>query len=158
MRLKKSWVNTCSSPSVRCLRSWPDEPELGDGVSTSTTSRAEHDVGGGALQKAYVALAVQDVATTKADDLLSVRELLLAYGAHAVVAVELGYLFSSRRWLWGFSWWVLRLLHTIGGSCPSPCLLLCSASLSLGGTTFKLDVLLQVEEHVHVSLLGAVES
>ena len=149
------WYKSCGSPSFWCLGRRSDEPELGDGVSTSTTSWAEHDVGGSVLQEAYVALAVQDVATAKANDLLSVRELLLADGAHAVVAVELGHSFSSRRWLWGFSWWVLRLLHC---SFPSPCLLLCSASLSLGGTTFKLDVLLQVEEHVHVSLLGVVES
>ena len=152
------WYESRGSPSFWCLGRRSDEPELGDGVGTSTTSRAEHDVGGSVLQEADVALAVQDVATAKANDLLSVRELLLADGAHAVVTVELGHLFSSRRWLWGFSWWVLRLLHTIGGSCPSPCLLLCSASLSLGGTTFKLNVLLQVEEHVHVSLLGVVES
>ena len=152
---QQSWCKSRGSPSFWCLGRRSDEPELGDGVSTSTTSWAEHDVCGSVLQEADVALAVQDVATAKANDLLSVRELLLADGAHAVVAVELGHLFSSRRWLWGFSWWVLRLLHC---SFPSPCLLLCSASLSLGGTTFKLDVLLQVEEHVHVSLLGVVES
>ena len=132
-----------------------DEPELGDGVGTSTTSWAEHDVGGGVLQKAYVALAVQDVATAKADDLLSVRELLLADGAHAVVAVELSHWFSSRRRLWVFSWWRLRPLHR---SFLSFCLLLCSASLSLGGAAFMLDVLLQVEEHANVPLLGVVES
>ena len=149
------WYKSCGSPSFWCLGRRSDEPELGDGVSTSTTSWAEHDVCGSVLQEADVALAVQDVATAKANDLLSVRELLLADGAHAVVAVELGHLFSSRRWLWGFSWWVLRLLHC---SFPSPCLLLCSASLSICGTTFKLNVLLQVEEHVHVSLLGVVES
>ena len=149
------WYESRGSPSFWCLGRRSDEPELGDGVGTSTTSGAVHDVGGGDLQEAYVALAVQDVATAKANDLLSVRELLLAYDAHAVVAVKLGHLFNSRLWLWGFSWWVLRLLHR---SFPSPCLLLCSASLSLDCATFKLNVLLQVKEHVHVSLLGVVES
>ena len=57
----KFWTETCSSPSFWCRRSWSDEPELGDGVSTSTTSRAKHDVGGGPLQQLDVALAVQYV-------------------------------------------------------------------------------------------------
>ena len=49
----------------------------------------------------------------------------------------------------------LRRLHR---NVPSSSLLLCSASLILGGAAFMLDVLLQVEEHVHVSLLCVVES
>ena len=54
---------SCCSPAPGCLRGWSDEPELGDGVSTSTTSWAQHDGGVGVLQQADVALAVQDVAT-----------------------------------------------------------------------------------------------
>ena len=94
------------------------------------------------------------MATAKANDLLSVRELLLADGAHAVVAVELSHLFSSRRRLWGFSRWILRPLHC---SFLSSRLLLASASLSLGGAAFLLDVQLQVVELVHVPLLSTIE-
>ena len=88
-----------------------NEPELRDGVSTSTTSWAEHNVGGSVLQEANVALVMQYVATAKADDMIVVPEVLLTDGTHAVVPVELSHWFSCRRWLWGFSRWVLRLLR-----------------------------------------------
>ena len=132
-----------------------NEPELRDGVSTSTTSWAEHNVGGSVLQEANVALVMQYVATAKADDMIVVPEVLLTDGTHAVVPVELSHWFSCRWRLWGFSLWVLRLLHR---SFPSPCLWLCSASVSLSGAALVLDVLLQVEKHVHVSLLSVIES
>ena len=60
----KAWVMASGSPAIGSLWSWSDEPELGDGVGTSTTGWAQHDGGGGVLQQADVERAVQDVATT----------------------------------------------------------------------------------------------
>ena len=101
-----------------------------------------------------MALTVQYVTTAKANDLISVREVLLTDGAHAVVAVELGHLFSSRRRLWGCCRWRLRIRHC---RFPSSRLLLVSASLCGKGLTLVLDATLQVEEHVHAPLLRVVE-
>ena len=92
-----------------------------------------------------MALTVQYVTTAKTNDSISVREVLLTDGAHAVVAVELSHWFSRRRRLWGFSRWRLRTRHC---RFPSTRLLLVSTSLS-GGLTLVLNVPLQVKEHVH---------
>ena len=97
---------------------------------------------------------MQYVATAKANDLISVREVLLTNSAHAVVAVELGHWFSSRRRLRGFCRWRLRIRYY---RFPSLRLLLVSASLCGKGLTLVLDTTLQVEEHVHAPLLRVVE-
>ena len=101
-----------------------------------------------------MALTVQYVAAAKANDLISVREVLLTDGAHAVVAVELGHWFSSRRRLWGFCRLRLRIQYY---RFPSLRLLLVSASLCGKGLTFVFDTTLQIEEHVHAPLLRVVE-
>ena len=72
-------------------------------------------------------------------------EIVLANATHAVVAVELSYRFS--RWRRGLLHW----------SAPSSYLLIVSASLQCSSSLI-LDSYLQVVEHVHVTLLSAVES
>ena len=83
-------------------------------------------------------------------------EVLLTNCAHTRVAVEIRHLLSS--WVLsltiGRRWILLRLRH-----CRLPSLLykLVNASLCGKSLTLVLDTTLQVEEHVHASLLRVVE-
>ena len=54
----EAWVEASGSPAFGSLRSWSDEPELGDGVGASTTRRAQHYAGVGVLQQLDVAVTM----------------------------------------------------------------------------------------------------
>ena len=92
---------------------------------------------------------MQYVPAAQTYDSISMNEVVLANGTHAVVAVEL-------RHLLGLSWW-LRLLHWSLRSLWHPLVGPTLGSSSGYGLPLMLDVPLQVEEHVHVALLSVVE-
>ena len=54
----EAWVMASGSPAIGGLRSWSDEPELGDGIGASTTGWAQHDGGADFLQQLDVALTM----------------------------------------------------------------------------------------------------
>ena len=54
----EAWIVASGSPAFGGLRSWSDEPELGDGIGASTTSWAKHDGGVGVLKRLDVALTM----------------------------------------------------------------------------------------------------
>ena len=78
---------------------------------------------------------------------ISVNEVVLANGTHAVVAIELRHLLRL-RWLLRLLHWSLRsVLHS--HVCPTRCGY---------GLPLLLEVTLQVKELVHVVLLRVVEA
>ena len=80
------------------------------------------------------------MSATQSNHAVAMHELLLANGAHAVVAVEL------HRWLLCCRLRFLSLWHRLVGS-----------TLGSSRLPLLLDGLLQVVEYVHVALLSVVE-